>query len=137
MFVVGRASRSMPAKVSMSFSCLSAIPTAQLVIPLYYYLAQRDPHDERFAWRMFSPMRMSKCTPTFTLDDKPMQLGTKFHEAWLEIAGRGRFGVIEAMGAALCKQHPSASIRVTLTCTYIDREPATYGGYNICTVPRL
>ena len=34
-----------------------AVVLAQLLIPLTYY-SHRDPHDERFAWRMFSPMRM-------------------------------------------------------------------------------
>ena len=32
---------------------------SQLLLPLHYYVGRRDPHDERFAWRMFSPMRMT------------------------------------------------------------------------------
>ena len=31
----------------------------QLVLPLRYYVLRDDEHDERFAWRMFSPMRMA------------------------------------------------------------------------------
>jgi len=113
------------------------VVVTQLLLPLRYYVAHRDPHDERFAWRMFSPMRMSHCTPKFELDGKPVPMASTFHEAWYEIAQRGRFEVIEKMGAALCKQHPGSAVKVTLDCSYIDRDPQTYGGYNMCNVPEL
>jgi hypothetical protein len=38
-----------------------AFLAVQLLLPLHYYLVRHDPHDERFAWRMFSPMRMADC----------------------------------------------------------------------------
>jgi hypothetical protein len=114
-----------------------AFIAVQLLLPLRYYLHPRDPHDERFAWRMFSPMRMSHCTPTFELDGKPVPMASTFHEAWYEIAQRGRFAVVEAMGASLCAQHPTSKVVVTLECTYIDREPQRYGGYDMCIVPEL
>jgi hypothetical protein len=34
---------------------------SQPLLPLHYCMANRDDHDERFAWRMFSPMRMTRC----------------------------------------------------------------------------
>ena len=108
----------------------------QLLLPLHYY-GRRDPHDERFSWRMFSPMRMARCTPSVMIGDKPANLGAEFHEAWLEIAKRGRFQVIEKMGARLCEKYPAQEVRLSVDCTYIDREPRTYGGYNMCTVPEL
>jgi hypothetical protein len=110
---------------------------AQLVLPLHYYIRHRDPHDERFAWRMFSPMRMAQCTPKVVLDGKPFDLRTEFHEAWLEIAARGRFSVVEQMGEHLCAQHPGSVITVSLDCTYIDRPAYSWGGYDICNVPQL
>ena len=114
------------------------VVVAQLLIPLYYYSGvNRDPHDERFAWRMFSPMRMTKCEPKFFRDDAPLDIGSEFHEAWIEIAKRGRFRVIEEMGATLCAKYPRRAIRVTLDCTYLDRPPEHFGGYNICDVPLL
>src|SRR5215467_8824044 len=100
---------------------------AQLLLPLHYYVARRDLHDERFAWRMFSPMRMAKCTPKASLDGKPLDLNTEFHEAWMEMASRGRFVVVEAMGKRLCAQHPGANVTMSLDCTYIDRQPQQYG----------
>jgi hypothetical protein len=110
---------------------------SQLLLPLRYYVAHRDPHDERFAWRMFSPMRMARCTPHATIDGKPFDLATEFHEAWIQIAARGRFGVVEAMGARLCAEHPGFDVTMALDCTYLDRAPAHYGGYNMCHVPEL
>lgn len=109
----------------------------QLLLPLRYYIHHRDPHDERFAWRMFSPIRMVQCTPRFALDGKPIELRGEFHEAWVEIASRGRFGVIEAMGARLCASNPGKMVRVDVTCTYLDKKTVDYGGYDMCTVPNL
>lgn len=110
---------------------------AQLLIPLTYYIGRKDPHDERFAWRMFSPMRMTQCEPKITINGAPMQLGGEFHEAWISIAQRGRFNVLEAMGERLCAKNKGAEVRLSVDCTYIDRERQTYGGYNICSVPEL
>ena len=109
----------------------------QLLLPLRYYVAHRDPHDERFAWRMFSPMRMARCQARFALDGKPLDLGTVFHEAWIELAERGRFVVIEAMADHLCKQHPGSAVNVSLDCKYVDRPDESYGGYDMCKVPEL
>ena len=112
---------------------------AQLAIPLRYYLGNhRDPHDERFAWRMFSATRMTKCTATFTEGfDKPINMGAEFHEAWNEIVERGRFAVVEAMGAELCRRRPNTEIRVRLDCTYLDATTEHFGGYDLCNVPEL
>ncbi|HEY4240040.1 MAG TPA: hypothetical protein VGM88_09505 [Kofleriaceae bacterium] len=111
--------------------------STQLLLPLTYYVARRDPHDERFAWRMFSPMRMAKCAPHFWVNDHSVDPYASFHEGWVEIAKRGRFRVVEEMGAALCAANPGASVRVSLECTYVDRDATTYGGYDICHVPEL
>lgn len=109
----------------------------QLLLPLRYYIAHRDPHDERFAWRMFSPIRMAQCAPMVTIDGAPARLSSEFHEAWIEIAKRGRFGVVEAMGAKLCAKHPGKEVHVSLDCTYLDRPARTYGGWNMCHIPEL
>jgi hypothetical protein len=45
--------------------------------------------------------------------------------------------VIEAMGTRLCELNPNKAVKVTLECSYIDREPMTYGGFDICSVPEL
>jgi hypothetical protein len=113
------------------------IVASQLLLPLHYYLARRDPHDERFAWRMFSPMRMTKCTPRFSIDNVPVDLRTQFHEAWIEVAKRGRFTVIEQMAARLCEKNPGTAVHVVVECRYVDTPDMTWGGYDMCKVPLL
>jgi hypothetical protein len=120
----------------MKTVALLAFIGLQLCLPLVYY-GRRDPHDERFAWRMFSPMRMAKCKPTFELDGKPVVLDSEFHEAWLTLAERGRFVVIEAMASHLCEKHRGSALVVAVDCTYLDRDPVRYGGYDMCSVPQL
>ena len=110
---------------------------AQLVLPLHYYVGHRDKHDERFAWRMFSPIRMVSCTPRFSVAGKVIEPRNEFHEAWAQMAARGRFSVIEAMGHELCTRYPNVPVTVDLTCTYLDKSTESYGGYDICQVPRL
>lgn len=109
----------------------------QLAVPCGYYLARRDPHDERFAWRMFSPMRMIKCDPRFTIDGNRVDLGKRFHEAWLELAMRGRYAVLEAMGARLCEELPGQRIELELVCKDVAGAQERIGGYDICTVTDL
>lgn len=116
---------------------IAAFVAIQLLLPLHYYLGRRDPHDERFAWRMFSPMRMSHCAPRFLLDGQPFDLAAAFHTAWIELAERGRFVVIEDMAAHVCREHPGSSVNVTLECSYIDHPPRTFGGHDLCKNPRL
>lgn len=114
-----------------------AVVTSQLLLPLHYYTARRDPHDERFAWRMFSPMRMAECAVRATLDGAPLPLEREFHEAWLSLARRGRFAVVEEMAARLCQKHGPKPVVFTLDCKYVGRPPETYGGYNMCNVPLI
>lgn len=113
------------------------VVASQLLLPLHYYTVRRDPHDERFAWRMFSPMRMARCAPQFTMNEQPVALSSEFHEAWIELAKRGRFVVIEAMGARLCEKNPGASVYVMFECQYVGKPPMTWGGYDMCKVPQI
>jgi hypothetical protein len=109
----------------------------QLVLPLHYYLVRHDPHDERFAWRMFSPMRMTQCSPQFSIDNQPVPLGNKFHEAWIEVAKRGRYVVLEQMAQKLCSDNPGKSVELSVDCTYLDRPAARFGHADMCQEPDL
>jgi hypothetical protein len=123
----------------------------QLALPLHYYLARRDRHDERFAWRMFSPMRMVTCSdpadvarpagqrrpPRFAVDGQPVELEREFHDAWIVHAKRGRYAVLEKIGATLCAAHPGKPVRMTMTCAYLDGTTEQIGGFDLCKVPEL
>ena len=113
-----------------------AFLVVQALLPLHYYLFRRDPHDERYAWRMFSPMRMATCRIAFTVDNAPVDLGSKFHEAWITVAQRGRAVVIEEMAHKLCRENPGKPVHARVECTYLDRPAASYGG-DLCTRPML
>ncbi|MEZ4403119.1 MAG: hypothetical protein R3B06_24055 [Kofleriaceae bacterium] len=116
---------------------IAAFLVVQLLLPLQYYLARRDRHDERFAWRMFSSTRMLTCTVELRVGDQPVELVTEFHDAWLAIARRGRRAVVEAMGARLCREHPGTEVTARLWCTPVRGEPYPIGGFDLCTIPRL
>jgi len=109
----------------------------QLLAPLHYYVLREDKNDERFAWRMFSPVRMKTCKPTFLVAGQPENLYASFHEAWKEIAERGRLVVLEAMGQKLCRLHPGAEVRLDLVCTSVDGAEERLGGSNLCQFPDL
>jgi hypothetical protein len=115
---------------------IAAYLVVQLAVPAAYYV-RRDPHDERFSWRMFSTMRMVRCEPELRVNGHPVMLSAQFHEAWIELARRGRFGVIETMAQHLCHRHPGDQVIPSLRCTYLDGRARSYGGFDACKVPEL
>jgi hypothetical protein len=115
---------------------IAIVVASQLLLPLHYYVLRRDPHDERFAWRMFSPMRMTSCEPRFGRDGVPVVLDREFVHAWVVLAQRGRFAVIEAMAARLCAR-PGSKVVVSLACTRGGEPAGTWGGHDLCASPQL
>ena len=128
----------------------------QLLLPLHYYTVRVDSHDERWAWRMFSPTRMVACEVSMTVDGQPVAMSREFHQAWTEVAQRGRRVVIEAMGAHLCRKHGKKPVVARLACKpIISRDKvgpappgvsrsgwlrgAEYymGGFDLCQIPEL
>ena len=71
---------------------------AQLVLPLSYYMGEQR-EDERFAWRMFSAVRMSPCKggASATLESGArvqIQLVGVAHVAWIALLQRNRARVV-------------------------------------------
>ena len=97
---------------------IHAVLLGLLVAPLHYYLVNNDERDERFAWRMFSPIRSEKCGTQFLLGPKrtAQKASETFHSAWVGLAQRGRQQIIEAMGAELCKKFPTQELRIRVQC---------------------
>jgi hypothetical protein len=116
---------------------IAVVVASQLLLPLHYYVLRRDPHDERFAWRMFSPMRMTTCEPRFVRDGAPIALDREFVRAWVVLAQRGRFAVIEEMAARLCAQQPGSKVVVSLACARGGQPDGMWGGHDLCASPRL
>lgn len=96
---------------------------AQLLLPLQYYLQRQDRHDERFAWRMFSPERTVRCRVAFRVGDEPVPRDGTFHQAWWELASRGRIVVVERMASRLCQEGGGRPVGVLLVCIDVGEEP--------------
>lgn len=102
----------------------------QVGLPLRYYLGS-DRFDERFAWRMFSPVRMVTCQTRF-FDTSgggrvPVKLGADLHEVWAALIARARPSVIEAAGRRYCAAERSAGRTPSLHAEAVCTNPDTLG----------
>jgi hypothetical protein len=99
----------------------------QLLLPASYYLAGRE-FDERFAWRMFSPTRVTPCQAEFTTTaGAPVGSLSELHRAWFELVSRARPAVLEGYARWECarmrERGEPAVLHVDLRCTRADGEP--------------
>lgn len=106
-----------------------------VVSPLSYYTVRSDKYDERFAWRMFSSIRMVRCNVQYQVGPSKIRLMRSFHEAWVNIARRGRRVVLDRMTEKLCAEHPDTPVRMTLSCRHIgekDNRILSDGSEDLC-----
>lgn len=97
----------------------------QIGLPLRYYMGD-DVFDERFAWRMFSPVRLVPCQVRF-IDttgggQELVRPETELHEVWTALLTRARRSVIEGYAERWCdvreaRGGPPPSLRVDITCS--------------------
>ncbi len=99
---------------------------AQAVIPLRYYFGS-DPYDERFAWRMFSDIRMQQCrvsaTETAGGSEHVVPLMRTIHVAWITTLERNRSAVVRRYLRWRCEQEGVTSARLTTNCVTPDGRP--------------
>lgn len=106
---------------------IAAFLVVQLVMPLRYYLGD-DEYDERFAWRMFSAIRVVECQTSATeeLDRehgdavRPIDLDRVIHPAWINNIRRNRYDVIEAFLARRCEEEGVARVEIANQCVAAD-----------------
>lgn len=112
-----------PAKKLANGVILSFL-TVLLVSPAWYYLGGDDELDERWAWRMFSSVRMTRCRVDWRVGDPPqsVRLHHTFHEAWIGLARRGRQMIIDSMTERLCEDHPGEPVRLLARCQNVGGE---------------
>ncbi len=109
-----------PARRTRERLVVLAFLAAQLGLPLSYYLGDRV-YDERFAWRMFSPIRMVRCRPQLSDGGEPIALDAHFAAPWITWMKRGHADVLLAAGERLCAERgPGAAIRADLSCRLPD-----------------
>jgi hypothetical protein len=93
-----------PMRTRILLALVAAI-VVQLLIPLTYYLRE-DRYDERFAWRMFSAIRVERCEATAFetrgTEDRALVLSRVVHAAWEQHFERNRRVVIERFLESRC-----------------------------------
>ncbi|MCP4810479.1 MAG: hypothetical protein GY913_08645 [Proteobacteria bacterium] len=96
-----------------------AVLVVQALLPLRHYLGD-DPYDERFAWRMFSPTRVVRCTVAYTVDDEPYPLEQRFHSGWITLLKRGRGDVHDAVDARICLTAGGQTVVKSAACKTVE-----------------
>lgn len=103
----------------MKNALIVALLALQIGLPLSYYLSD-NVYDERFAWRMFSPIRLIKCD--VALYDAtgggrtPLQPMREMHVVWRNLMRRGRLPVVDAFARHWCPQKPGRVLNAQITC---------------------
>jgi hypothetical protein len=99
----------------------------QVAIPASYYLRTEALDDERFAWRMFSDVRLKRCRVRAFEEARAggaraeIRLPQVLHSSWVHGLERGRRRIIERFLETRC----SASVRaaqLVRTCSGVSRE---------------
>lgn len=96
----------------------------QVAIPASYYLWRSPGDDERFAWRMFSAVRLKRCTVTVYdseaawNEERPITLAHAAHASWVRSMGRGRQRVIERFLATRCTSESGAAPMLRRRCSW-------------------
>ncbi len=109
-----------PMKLPPNMIAMGAIAfiLLQIALPLSYYVSDNE-YDERFAWRMFSSVRMTRCSFQLASSDgiteSALPLPKQYHVVWINLAKRARLDVIDAMVERACAEH--SVIVGTLQCT--------------------
>ena len=96
----------------------------QLLLPLSYY-ATGSGSDERFAWRMFSPVAARKCEP-FVFEaseagaESLLPLRSTVQTTWVGLLRRQQRPVVHELLQWRCEESAARSVRYELRCTAPD-----------------
>lgn len=98
---------------------IAAFLLLQLTLPLSYYLGD-ERLDERFAWRMFSPVRTVTCSAALYDESggrkKKLQLLREVHVAWKRLLERGRRQILAGFARKWCAEAPGRKLTADITC---------------------
>lgn len=100
----------------------------QIAIPASYYLVRDDRDDERFAWRMFSSVRLRHCEVSVVERDasgtlRAVDLPSSLHASWIRSLERGRSHVIERFLATRCRSTSVAGAALERHCQGASGQP--------------
>ncbi|MCA9600519.1 MAG: hypothetical protein R3A78_08735 [Polyangiales bacterium] len=104
---------------------IAVVLALQVLVPLRYYVGS-DPYDERFSWRMFSTVRVARCSSetleTSATGERTVNLSNSIHEAWIANLRRNRDRVARAVLRRRCDAEGVSSVRIHNRCTGPDGE---------------
>jgi formate dehydrogenase major subunit len=118
---------------------IAGVVLFQLLLPLRYYVGTDD-FDERFSWRMFSPIRVTACQVRWTegAQRSPIRVTADIHHVWYQLMKRARLDIVARYAQRRCAQRiaagASAMVYLDLTCSHPDgevRRPVP-GDHNLC-----
>ena len=102
---------------------IAVVLLAQLLIPLTYYLRDNS-YDERFAWRMFSGVRLQECeTSVFETrggSERAVNPYQVLPAGWVEGLKRNRRPVVERYLGLRCQQEGVTEVRFENRCRGVD-----------------
>jgi hypothetical protein len=106
----------------------------QVAIPASYYLVREDRDDERFAWRMFSAVRLTRCEVSAwdehgPGDSRSIPLSRALHASWIRSLERGRQAVIERFLASRCRELDVVGSKLDRDCKSPAGEPLPLRSY--------
>lgn len=108
---------------------IGAFLLLQLAVPLTYYFRD-NPYDERFAWRMFSAIRLQRCRAsawqTSAAGRETLNLSRVTHQAWINILQRNREDVIEAFLDRRCEEPGVEAVTLRNDCASPTGERAAF-----------
>ncbi len=109
---------------------IGAWVAAELLIPLRYYLGS-DRYDERFSWRMFSAVRLERCS--LALDEWALRHGAVHVErvdpagvvpvTWVVLLQRNREAVTARFLRWRCGQEGMQRVRLVNSCVDTQGRP--------------
>jgi hypothetical protein len=116
-----------PRSRSLANALIAAVLLYEIVMPLRYYLGGGG-SDERFSWRMFSTVRMQKCSvvvdETAELDGtkqlRPVDLHQALQIAWIGMLERNRPPVVDKLLQRRCEDKQVREAHYHRTCTDTD-----------------
>lgn len=125
--------------ISLGEKCFICLFLAiQVYLPVDYYFFREDKMDERFAWRMFSDISLSKIEIVFTEENEknelvPIDLGVYMPPVWIIQINRGKSYLLKRVCEYLCKKVDNAkSISVGATMYPIYKDfPRTIAQINV------
>jgi hypothetical protein len=96
----------------------------QVAIPTSYYLRDGDPDDERFAWRMFSGVRLKRCQVSATVrlpgGPRAIPLQRVLHSSWIHGLERGRLRVVERFLSEECRHNHAPEVTLERRCRAVQ-----------------